>query len=149
MPGIVKLHRVIAAPPERVFRAFTDPEALVKWLPPHGFTAKMISFDFRVGGSFRMSFQNFTTKSSNSFGGTYNEIKPNEFLCYSDKFDDPNLSGEMINSISFKEVIGGTEIYITQEGIPDVIPTEMCYLGWQQSLMLLNQLVEPTIPDGA
>ncbi len=148
MPGTVQLHRVLAAPPERVYRAFTDPEAMVKWLPPHGFTAKVHEIDVRVGGGYKMSFTNFSTKSSQSFGGKYQEVKPNELLKYSDKFDDPNLPGEMQVTISFRKVIGGTELKITQEGIPDAIPAEMCYLGWQQSLILMAQLVEPEIPDG-
>ena len=147
MSGTVQLHRVLSAPPERVYRAFTDPEAMVKWVPPHGFTAKMHSMDFKVGGSYKMSFTNFTTKKAQSFGGKYLEIKPNELIKYTDQFDDPNLPGSMLTTVTFRKVIGGTELKITQEGIPDMIPVEMCYLGWQQSLQLLTQLVEPEIPD--
>jgi uncharacterized protein YndB with AHSA1/START domain len=147
MPSTVQLHRVVSAPPERVYRAFLDPEAMVKWLPPHGFTAKMHSMDVKVGGGYKMSFTNFTTKSSHSFGGKYVELKPNEQIKYTDKFDDPNMPGEMQVTITFRKVIGGTELKITQEGIPDAIPVEMCYMGWQQSLNLLTQLVEPEIPD--
>lgn len=149
MPGTVQLHRVITAPPERVYRAFTDAEAMAKWLPPHGFTGKVHSMDARVGGSYKMSFTNFSTKSTHSFGGTYLEMKPNELLKYIDKFDSPQMPGEMVVTVSFREVSCGTEIKITQTGIPDMIPVEGCYVGWQQSLMLLAQLVEPTIPDGA
>lgn len=148
MAGTVNLHRVFTAPPERVYRAFIDPEALVKWMPPHGFTAKVHSMDARVGGGYKMSFTNFTTQSVQSFGGTYQEMRPGQLLKYTDKFDDPNLPGEMKMTVSFREVIGGTEVKITQEGIPDVIPVEMCYLGWQQSLHLLAHVVEPNIPDG-
>ncbi|WP_374076070.1 SRPBCC family protein [Bdellovibrio bacteriovorus] len=148
MPGTVQLHRVFTAPPERVYRAFIDPDALVKWMAPHGFTAKIHSMDARVGGGYKMSFTNFSTKSSHSFGGRYTEIKPNQLLKYTDKFDDPNLPGEMYMTVSFREVIGGTEVKITQEGIPDAIPVEMCYVGWQQSLHLLSHVVEPNIPDG-
>lgn len=148
MPGTVQLHRVFTAPPERVYRAFTDPDALVKWMAPHGFTAKVHSMDARVGGGYKMSFTNFSTKSSHSFGGKYTEMKPNQLLKYTDKFDDPNMPGEMQMTISFREVIGGTEVKITQEGIPDAIPVEMCYVGWQQSLYLLSHVVEPNIPDG-
>jgi uncharacterized protein YndB with AHSA1/START domain len=148
MSNTVQLHRVLAAPPERVYRAFIDPDAMVKWLPPHGFTAKLQHIDVRVGGGYKMSFTNFSTKNSHSFSGKYIELKPNELLKYIDKFDDPNLLGEMQITISFRKVVCGTELKITQEGIPEVIPAEMCYLGWQQSLNLLAQLVEPEIPDG-
>lgn len=148
MSGTVQLHRVLTAPPERVYRAFTDPDALVKWLPPHGLTAKMHECDIRVGGGYKMSFTNFTTKHSHSFGAKYTEMKTNELLKYSNQFDDPNMPGEMHVTITFRQVFCGTELNIIQEGIPDVIPTEMCYLGWQQSLVLLAQLVEPEIPDG-
>ncbi len=148
MAGTVQLHRVLNAPPERVYRAFTNPDALVKWMAPHGFIAKVHQMDCRTGGSFRMSFTNLTTMSSNSFGGTYLEVKPNESMKYIDKFDDPNLPGEMHVTVLFKKLICGTELRITQEGIPDVIPVDMCYQGWQQSLTLLTQLVEPEIPDG-
>jgi uncharacterized protein YndB with AHSA1/START domain len=144
----VQLHRVLAAPPERVYRAFTNPEAMSKWLPPHGFIGKVHSMDFRVGGGYKMSFTNLTTMNSHSFGGKYVEIKPNEMLKYTDKFDDPKMPGEMQVTVSFKKVIGGTELKVTQEGIPEQIPAEMCYMGWQQSLNLLTQLVEPEIPDG-
>ncbi|MGE0633236.1 MAG: SRPBCC family protein [Pseudobdellovibrionaceae bacterium] len=146
--GTVQLHRVLTAPPERVFRAFTDLDALVKWMSPHGFTSKVHSMDFRVGGGYKMSFTNFSSKNSHSFGGKYTEIKTNELLKYTDKFDDPNMPGEMQVTVSFRKVACGTELKITQEGIPDAIPVEMCYLGWQQSLTLLTQLVEPEIPDG-
>ncbi len=147
MPGTVQLHRVLSAPPERVYRAFLDPDALVKWMCPHGFTAKVHSMDAKVGGGYKMSFTNFTTKNSHSFSGKYIELKPNELIKYTDKFDDPNMSGEMQMTVTFRKVMGGTELKITQEGIPDAIPVEMCYMGWQQSLMLLTQLVEPEIPD--
>src|SRR4051812_6022066 len=146
MSNTVQLHRVLAAPPERVYRAFTDPDAMVKWLPPHGFTGKVHHLDLRVGGSYKMSFTNFTTKQSHSFGGKYIELKPNELLKYIDKFDDPNLPGEMQITVTFREVIGGAELRVTQENIPDAIPAEMCYMGWQQSLNLLALLVEAEIP---
>ncbi|MCR6655631.1 MAG: SRPBCC family protein [Opitutus sp.] len=145
--GTVKLHRVLRAPAERVYRAFTDADALVKWLPPHGFTGKIHQLDVRVGGSYKMSFTNFTTSKSHSFGGNYREVVPNERLVYTDKFDDPNLPGEMITTITFKPVLCGTEITAVQEGIPAMIPAEMCYLGWQESLYLLARLVEAEIPD--
>lgn len=148
MPGTIQLHRVLTAPPERVYRAFTDPDALVKWMAPHGFTAKVHKMDVRVGGEYKMSFTNFSTKSGHSFGGKYIELKPGELMKYVDKFDDPNMPGEMQMTITFRKVMVGTELKITQEGIPDMIPVEMCYLGWQQSLTLLAQLVEPDIPDG-
>ena len=147
MPSTVKLHRVLTAPPDRVFRAFIDPDATVKWLPPNGFTAKVHEMDAREGGSYRMSFTNFSTGSSHSFGGTYLELKPGELLRYVDKFDDPNLPGEMNVTVKFTKVSVGTEIHITQEGIPDAIPAEACYLGWQESLALLAKVVEPDIPD--
>lgn len=143
----VQLHRVIAAAPEKVFKAFTDAEAMVAWLPPYGFTAKVHSMDMKVGGSYKMSFTNFTTGSSHSFGGTYVEIIPNQLLKYTDRFDDPNLPGEMMTTIQIKAVLCGTELNITQEGIPAAIPAEMCYLGWQDSLDKLKKLVEPNIPD--
>ncbi len=145
----IRLHRVLKAKPERVYRAFLDPDAMVKWLPPNGFTAKIHSMDARVGGGYKMSFTNFTTGSSHSFGGNYVELKPNERIRYTDKFDDPNLPGEMQVTITLREVMGGTDLQITQEGVPAVIPPEMCYLGWQESLVLLAKLVEPEIPDGA
>ncbi len=147
MPGSIKLHRVLTAPPQRIFKAFTNAEAMSKWLPPNGFTCKVHSIDLRVGGSYKMTFTNFTTGTTQSFGGQYLEIAENKTLRYADKFDDPNLPGEMIVTIHLKKVMCGTEINITQEGIPDMIPIEMCYLGWQQSLMQLAQLVEPEIPD--
>lgn len=143
----VKLHRVFAAPVEKVFRAFMDPDAMASWLPPYGFICKVHSMDFKVGGTYNMSFTNFTTGNGHSFGGEYLEIKPNELLKYTDQFDDPNLPGQMITTIEFKKVSCGTELFATQEGIPDVIPTEMCYLGWQESLDKLKRLVEPNIPD--
>ena len=148
MPSTIHLHRVFTAPPEKVFRAFTDPDAMAKWLPPHGFTGKVHSMDLRVGGTYKMSFTNFSTKNSHSFGGKYLEIKPGQLLKYIDKFDDPKMPGEMQVTVTFKEVSCGTELKVTQEGIPDAIPPEMCYLGWQDSLLLLAQLVGPEIPDG-
>jgi uncharacterized protein YndB with AHSA1/START domain len=149
MPGTIKLHRVFAAPPARVFKAFIDPAAKCKWLPPNGFTGTVHHEDVRVGGTYRMSFTNFTTGSSHSFGGEYKEIVPGEKLRYTDKFEDPNLPGAMDVTITFKKVSVGTEVHITQEGVPDVIPAEACHLGWQESLALLKMLVEPEIPDGA
>jgi uncharacterized protein YndB with AHSA1/START domain len=143
----VRLHRVLACPPERVYRAFLDPDALVKWLPPDGFTAKVHQCEPRVGGAHRMSFTNFTTGNGHSFGGTYLQLVPNELIQYTDQFDNPNLSGQMQTTITFKKVSVGTELSIVQEGIPAVIPPEACYLGWQQSLALLARLVEPHIPD--
>lgn len=143
----VQLHRVIAAPPQKVFRAFTEPDAMASWLPPYGFVAKVHSMDVKEGGSYKMSFINFTTGNGHSFGGTYLEIKHNELIKYTDKFDDPNLPGEMITTIQLKAVSCGTELIAIQEGIPSVIPTEMCYLGWQDSLDKLKKLVEPNIPD--
>jgi uncharacterized protein YndB with AHSA1/START domain len=143
----VKLHRVFAAPIEKVYKAFTDADAMASWLPPYGFVCKVHSMDFKIGGSYKMSFINFTTGSSHSFGGEYLEIVPNELLKYTDKFDDPNLPGQMITTIKLKKVLCGTELFATQEGIPDVIPAEMCYLGWQESLDKLKRLVEPNIPD--
>ncbi|MFH7804804.1 SRPBCC family protein [Acinetobacter sp. BSP-53] len=143
----VKLHRVFTAPPERVFKAFIDPDALVKWMPPHGFTAKVHHLDAKVGGTYKMSFSNFSTGSSHSFGGTYHEIIPNQLLRYSDQFDDSNLPGNIEMIIQFKAVSVGTEVHITQSGIPEVIPVEACYLGWQESLQLLTLLVTPEIPD--
>ncbi len=143
----VSLHRVFAAPVEKVYRAFTDADAMAAWLPPYGFTCKVHDMDFKVGGSYKMSFTNFTTGNSHSFGGEYIEIIPNERLKYTDRFDDPNLPGIMITTIEFKAVLCGTEMFATQEGIPAVIPAEMCYLGWQESLDKLKRLVEPNIPD--
>lgn len=143
----VQLHRVLAAPPERVYRAFVTPEAMVKWLPPHGFIGKVHSSDVRTGGSYRMSFINLTTQKGHSFGGQYLEVVPNQKLRYIDKFEDPNMPGEMTVTVQFREVMCGTELTIKQENIPSSIPVEMCYLGWQQSLALLTQLVEPEIKD--
>ena len=143
----VKLHRVFTAPVEKVFKAFVDADAMALWLPPYGFVCKVHSLEAKVGGSYKMSFTNFTTGSSHSFGGEYIEIIPNELLKYTDKFDDPNLPGQMITTIQLKSVVCGTELTATQEGIPEAIPTEMCYLGWQESLDKLKRLVEPNIPD--
>lgn len=145
--NIVKLHRVFAAPVEKVYRAFTDADAMASWLPPYGFVCKVHNMDFKIGGSYKMSFLNFTTANSHSFGGEYLEIIPHELLKYTDTFDDPNLPGEMITTVTFKKVLCGTEIFVSQEGIPEAIPTEMCYLGWQESLEKLKRLVEPNIPD--
>jgi len=147
MPNTVKFHRVLCATPERIYRAFLNPDAMVKWLPPHGFTGKVHEINARVGGSYRMSFTNFTTQQSHSFGGTYLELVPNERICHTDTFDDPNLPGEMKVTITFKKVSCGTEVNIVQEGIPDIIPPEACCLGWQESLTLLAQLVEAEIPE--
>ncbi|HEV7866195.1 MAG TPA: SRPBCC family protein [Chthoniobacteraceae bacterium] len=143
----VRLHRVLRAKPERVYRAFLDPDAKAKWLPPYGFTGKVHHLEAKVGGTYRMSFTNFTTGSTHYFGGTYTELVPNERLRYSDKFEDPNLPGEMHVTVELKEVFCGTELHITQEGVPAVIPAEACYMGWQESLTQLAQLVEPEIPD--
>ncbi len=145
MPNTVKLYRVLRATPDRVYRAFIDPEAMVKWLPPHGFTGKVHQSEARVGGSYKMSFKNFTTGESHSFGGKYLEMVPNERLRYTDKFDDANLPGEMQVTVTLKAVSVGTEVNIVQEGIPDAIPAEACYLGWQESLRNLARLVEPEI----
>ena len=144
--GTVRLHRVLTAPPERIYRAFLDADAMCKWLPPLGFTGHMHSMDARVGGSYRMSFTNFSSGSSHSFGGTFVELVPNERIRHTDRFDDPNLPGEMQTTIVLRKVTVGTEIEIVQESIPAVIPTEACYLGWQESLTLLAQLVQPEIP---
>ena len=149
MPGTVTLHRVLKAPAERVYRAFLDPDAMSKWLPPHGFTGKVHEMDARVGGGYRMSFTNFGTGHSHSFGGTYLELVPNEKLRYNDRFDNPGLPGEMEVTVTLKSVLCGTELHVVQQGIPDAIPVEFCYLGWQESLNLLAQLVEPNIPDNA
>ena len=143
----VKFHRVLKAAPEKVYRAFTEANALASWLPPYGFVCIVHEMDARVGGSYKMSFSNFSTGNSHSFGGKYLEMKPGEFLKYTDKFDDPNLPGEMITSVWLEKVSVGTELKITQENIPSVIPTEMCYLGWQESLEKLAKLVEPEIAD--
>ncbi len=143
----VRLHRVLRAPPERVYRAFLSADAMAKWLPPNGFTCTVHHMDARVGGTFRMSFTNFTTEKSHAFGGEYLELLPNELIRYTDKFDDPNLSGVMHVTVALKAVSCGTELNAVQEGIPDVIPVEMCYLGWQESLASLAKLVEPEIPE--
>jgi uncharacterized protein YndB with AHSA1/START domain len=143
----VRLHRVLRTTPERLYRAFIDPDAMAKWLPPNGFTGKVHHLDARVGGSYRMSFINFTTGQSHTFGGEYLELLPNERLRYTDQFDDPNLPGEMQTTVSFKPVLGGTELSVVQEGIPEAIPTEMCYLGWQESLILLAKLVEAEVTE--
>jgi uncharacterized protein YndB with AHSA1/START domain len=145
--GTVRLHRVLRATPERVYRAFLNAEAMAKWLPPYGFTCKVHHLDAKVGGTFKMSFTNFSTGNGHSFGGEYRELVPNERIRYSDKFDDPNLPGEMVTTVSLLPVICGTELSVVQEGIPAVIPLEMCYLGWQESLAQLATLVEPVIPD--
>lgn len=147
MPSTIRLHRVLRATPERVYRAFLDSEAMVKWLPPNGFTGKVHHMNARVGGSYKMSFTNFTTGKSHSFGGEYRELIPQERICHTDRFDDPNLPGLMQVTISLKKVFCGTEVNITQEGVPDIIPAEACYLGWQESLVLLAKLVEAEIPD--
>ena len=143
----VKLHRVLKAKPARVYRAFLDPDAMNKWLPPHGFTGKVHQMDAKVGGSYKMSFTNFSTGKSHAFGGKFVEMKENELLKYTDRFDDPNLPGEMVTTVKLREVFCGTEINITQEGIPAMIPAEACYLGWQESLRLLTMLVEAEVPD--
>jgi uncharacterized protein YndB with AHSA1/START domain len=143
----VRLHRVLRAPPERIYRAFLDADAMAKWLPPYGFTCKVHQMDARPGGTFRMSFSNFSTGHGHSFGGEYRELVPNERIRYTDKFDDPNLPGEMETTVSLLPVSCGTELTVVQEGIPDAIPVEMCYLGWQESLAQLAKLVEPVIPD--
>ena len=145
--GTVKLHRVLRAKPERVYRAFLDGDALAKWLPPYGFTGRMHHLEAKVGGTFRMSFTNFTTGHAHSFGGEYLELVPNERLRYTDRFDDPNLPGTMQVSVTLKTVLCGTELTVVQEGVPEVIPIEMCYLGWQESLEQLAKLVDPEIPD--
>jgi uncharacterized protein YndB with AHSA1/START domain len=149
MPSTVTLHRVLRAPPERVYRAFLDPDAMVKWLPPHGFTGKVHHMDARVGGSYKMSFTNFGAGPSHAFGGTFLELVPNERIRYTDQFDDPNLPGTMTTTVTVKAVSCGSELHVVQEGIPDAIPAELCYLGWQESLALLAKLVEPEIPAGA
>ena len=143
----VSLHRVLKATPAKVYRAFTEANAIASWLPPYGFLCTVHEFDVKEGGSFRMSFHNFSTGNGHSFGGKYLEVKPNEFLKYTDKFDDPNLPGEMVTTVELKKVMVGTEIKIFQDNIPSVIPAEMCYLGWQESLEKLMKLVEPVIPD--
>ena len=147
MPSTIRLHRVLQATPERVYRAFLDPDAKAKWLPPNGFTGKVHHMDASVGGSYKMSFTNFTTGKSHSFGGQYLELSPHERIRYIDKFDDPNLPGAMQVTIDLKKVACGTELNITQEGVPDIIPADACCLGWQESLALLAKLVEAEIPD--
>ena len=147
MTGTVRFHRILRAPPDRIYRAFLDADAMAKWLPPHGFTGKVHHEDAKVGGTYKMSFTNFTSGQSHSFGGTYVELVPNERLRYTDKFDNPGLPGEMHVTVILKKVSVGTEVSIAQEGVPDVIPPEACYLGWQESLRQLADLVEPTIPD--
>lgn len=143
----VSLHRVLKTSPEKVYRAFTDALAIASWLPPYGFLCTVHEMKAEVGGTYKMSFQNFTTGNSHSFGGKYLELKPNEFLKYTDQFDDPNMPGEMVTTVRIRKVSAGTEINITQEGIPEMIPADMCYLGWQESLEKLAKLVEPEIPD--
>jgi uncharacterized protein YndB with AHSA1/START domain len=144
--GVVRLHRIFASPPEKLYRAFLDADAMAKWLPPYGFTCKVHHLDAKVGGTFRMSFTNFTTTMSHSFGGEYQELLANERIRYTDVFDDPNLPGEMRVTVTLKKVSVGTEVNIEQAGIPEVIPVEACYLGWQQSLAQLALIVEPNIP---
>ena len=147
MPNTVRLHRVLATKPDKVYRAFIEADAMAKWLPPNGFTCTVHSFEAKVGGTFKMSFRNFTTGKSHAFGGKYLELVPGQRLRYTDKFDDPNLPGEMQVTVELKAVLVGTEVSIVQEGVPDVIPVEACYLGWQESLTLLAQLVEAEIPE--
>ena len=144
--GTVTLHRVLRAPAERIYRAFLDADAMCKWLPPHGFTGRVLSLDARVGGTYRMQFTNFSNGQTHAFGGEYVELVPGERIVHTDRFDNPNLGGEMRTTIQLRKVLVGTEVSIVQEGIPAVIPTEMCYLGWQESLQLLAHLVEPEIP---
>lgn len=147
MNNTITLHRVLAATPEKVFRAFSDADAYSTWVPPYGFICKVQQMDFRVNGSYKMSFTNFSTGNTQSFGGEFLEIKPNELIKNTDRFDDPNMPGEIITTIRLKKVSCGTDLHIVQEGIPDAIPVEMCYLGWQESLEKLKKLVEPEIPD--
>ena len=143
----IRLHRVLRATPEKIYKAFLDPEAMAKWLPPYGFTGKVHQMDAKVGGTYKMSFTNFTTGNGHSFGGTYVELTPHERIRYTDKFDDPNLPGEMQTTVILTKVSCGTDLNIVQEGVPGVIPAEACYLGWQESLAQLAKLVEPEIPD--
>ncbi len=145
--GAVRLHRVLRTKPERIYKAFLNAEAMAKWLPPYGFTCTVHHLDARVGGTFRMSFTNFTTGNGHSFGGEYLELVPSSNICYTDKFDDPNLPGQMKTTVTLSPVSCGTEVAIVQEGVPEMIPLEMCYLGWQESLAQLANLVEPEIPD--
>ena len=147
MPSTIQLHRVLRSTPDRVYRAFLDPDAMAKWLPPNGFTGKVHHMEPKVGGTYKMSFTNFTSGKSHTFGGEYLELVTNERLRYFDRFDDPNLPGEMHVTVTLKKVLVGTEVHIVQEGVPDVIPAEACYLGWQESLTLLAKLVEAEIPD--
>ena len=149
MPGTVRLHRVLTAPPQKIYRAFTEADAIASWLPPFGFLCTVHELDAKVGGQHRMSFRNFTTGGSHSFGGTYLELIPAEKLVYTDRFDYTNLPGEMTVTVELRAVSVGTEVHITQAGIPDIIPLDACYLGWQESLRKLAKLVEPNIPDGA
>ncbi|MGH9443837.1 MAG: SRPBCC family protein [Thermoanaerobaculia bacterium] len=146
MPNTIRLHRVLRSTPDRVYRAFLDPDAMAKWLPPNGFTGKVHQMDAKVGGTYKMSFTNFSNGQSHSFGGKYVELVPNERIRYTDHFDDPNLTGEIQVTVTMKKVSVGTELHIVQEGVPDVIPAEACYLGWHESLVLLGKLVEPEIP---
>jgi len=146
MPSTIRLHRVLKGTPERVYKAFTNADAMAKWLPPYGFTCHVSHLEAKVGGTFRMAFTNFTTGNSHSFGGKYLELKPGELIRYTDKFDDPNLPGEMQVTVTLRKVFCGTELNVVQEGVPDMIPTEACYLGWQESLMQLANLVDPEIP---
>ena len=146
MPSTIRLHRVLRATPERVYRAFLNPDAMAKWLPPYGFTCKVHHMDAKVGGTYKMSFTNFSSGTSHSFGGKYVELVPNERLRYTDAFDDPKMPGEMMTTIVLKKVSVGTELNVTQEGVPDAIPAEACYLGWQESLTQLAMLAEPEIP---
>jgi len=147
MPGTVKLHRVFAARPEKVYRAFLDADAKARWLPPNGFTAKVHHLEAKVGGTYRMSFTNFSTGNSHAFGGTFTELVPNERIRYTDRFEDPNMPGEIVVTVTLKKVLVGTDVTIEQVGIPDAIPVEACYLGWQESLEHLSKLVSPEIPD--
>lgn len=144
--GTVKLHRVIRTKPDRVYRAFLEADAIAKWLPPYGFTCTVQRLDARVGGTYQMAFRNFSSGNGHSFGGTYRELSPGERIVYTDRFDDPNLPGDMLTTITLKTVLCGTELNVVQEGIPELIPVEMCYLGWQESLEQLAKLVEPEIP---
>ena len=147
MPNTIKLHRVLKTPPEKLYKAFLEADALAKWLPPYGFTCKVHHMDAKVGGAFKMSFTNFGSGKGHSFGGKYIELVAHERIVYTDKFDDPNLPGELQVTVTLKKVLCGTELNVTQAGIPDAIPAEMCYLGWQESLAQLAKLVEPEIPD--
>ncbi|MBS0367101.1 MAG: SRPBCC family protein [Proteobacteria bacterium] len=148
MSNTVRLHRVLRAPPHKVYRAFLEPDAMTKWLPPHGFTCRVHQMDARVGGGYRMSFNNFSTGNAHSFGGRYLELVPDERIRYADRFDDPNMPGEMQVTVALRKVTCGTDVSIVQEGVPEAIPLEMCYLGWQESLRQLAHLVEPEIADG-